>query len=38
MRKDMVTFDVVVNENTPEVERKILFEEMHFNRGDQCIR
>ncbi|MDU2673213.1 MAG: MupG family TIM beta-alpha barrel fold protein [Clostridium sp.] len=34
MRKDMVTFDVVVNENTPEVERKILFEEMHFNRGD----
>ena len=32
MRKDMVTFDVVVNENTPEVERKILFEEMHFNR------
>ena len=34
MRKDMVTLDVVVNENTPEVERKILFEEMHFNRGD----
>lgn len=34
MRKDMVTFDVVVSENTPEVERKILFEEMHFNRGD----
>ena len=34
MRKDMVTFNVVVNENTPEVERKILFEEMHFNRGD----
>ncbi|SCK03909.1 Uncharacterized conserved protein [uncultured Clostridium sp.] len=34
MRKDMVTFDVVINENTPEVERKILFEEMHFNRGD----
>lgn len=34
MRKDMVTFDVVLNENTPEIERKILFEEMHFNRGD----
>lgn len=34
MRKDMVTFDVVLNENTPEVEKKILFEEMHFNRGD----
>lgn len=34
MRKDMVAFDVVLNENTPEIERKILFEEMHFNRGD----
>lgn len=34
MRKDMVTFDVVLNESTPEVERRILFEEMHFNRGD----
>lgn len=34
MRKDMVTFDVVINEDTPEIERKILFEEMHFNRGD----
>ncbi|WP_195986868.1 MupG family TIM beta-alpha barrel fold protein [Clostridium sp. D53t1_180928_C8] len=34
MRKDMVTFDITLNENTPEIERKILFEEMHFNRGD----
>lgn len=34
MRKDMVTFDIVLNENTPEIERKILFEEMHFHRGD----
>lgn len=34
MRKDMVTFDVTVEENTPEVERKIIFEELHFNRGD----
>ncbi|MGL4773445.1 MAG: DUF871 domain-containing protein [Clostridium sp.] len=34
IRKDMVTFDVVLNKETPEVERKILFEEMHFNRGD----
>ena len=34
MRKDMVTFNVVLNESTPEVERRILFEEMHFNRGD----
>lgn len=34
MRKDMVTFDVILEEATPEIERKILFEEMHFNRGD----
>ena len=34
MRKDMVTFNAVLNESTPEVERRILFEEMHFNRGD----
>ena len=30
----MVTFDITLNENTPEIERKILFEEMHFNRCD----
>ena len=34
MRKDMVTFDIIVNENIPHIEKKILFEEMHFNRGD----
>lgn len=34
MRKDMVTFDVYLEESTPEIERKILFEEKHFNRGD----
>lgn len=34
MRKDMVTFDIEINENTPEIERKILLEELHFNRGD----
>jgi uncharacterized protein len=34
MRKDMVTFDVYIEELTPEIERKILFEERHFNRGD----
>ncbi|MEG0296921.1 MAG: MupG family TIM beta-alpha barrel fold protein [Clostridium sp.] len=34
IRKDMVTFDLIVNKETPEIERKILFEEMHFNRGD----
>lgn len=30
-----VTFDVNVVENLPEIEEKILFEELHFNRGDQ---
>lgn len=34
MRKDMVTFDVIVNKNTPEVERKVIFDEIHLNRGD----
>ena len=34
MRMDMVTFDLTINENTPEVERKIILEELHFNRGD----
>lgn len=34
MRLDMVTFDIIVNKNTPEIERKILFEEQHFHRGD----
>lgn len=34
MKKNMVTFDIMLNEETPEVERKILFEEIHFNRGD----
>lgn len=30
----MITFDVVETIELPEVERKILFEELHFNRGD----
>lgn len=30
----MVTFDVVPHPQLPEIEEKILFEEMHFNRGD----
>ena len=34
MRKDMVTFDVILAQDIPEIEQKILFEEMHFNRGD----
>ncbi len=31
----LVTFDVDVRDDIPEVEHKILFEELHFNRGDQ---
>ena len=34
LRRDLVTFDVELTENTPEIEQKILFEELHFNRGD----
>lgn len=34
MRKDMVIFDVVIEENIWEVEKKIFFEEIYFNRGD----
>ncbi len=31
----LVTFDVNLVDNVPEIEQKILFEELHFNRGDQ---
>lgn len=31
----LVTLDVELEENVPEIEQKILFEELHFNRGDQ---
>lgn len=31
----LVTFDVTLVDDVPEIERKILFEELHFNRGDQ---
>lgn len=34
MRLDMPTFHIKPIENLPEVEEKILFEELHFNRGD----
>lgn len=30
----LVTFEVIPVKNIPEVEQKILFEELHFNRGD----
>ena len=31
----LVTFDVTLVDGVPEIEQKILFEELHFNRGDQ---
>lgn len=31
---DKLTLDCVINEETPELERKIILEEEHFNRGD----
>lgn len=31
---EVVTFDVIPHENLPEVERNILFDMLHFNRGD----
>lgn len=34
MRKDLVEFDVNLCNGVSEVEKKILFEEIHFNRGD----
>lgn len=30
----LVTFDVILEDNVPQVERDILFKELHFNRGD----
>ncbi len=30
----LMTFDITLDPNTPEVERDILFKELHFNRGD----
>ncbi|MGL4741332.1 MAG: DUF871 domain-containing protein [Sarcina sp.] len=32
--KDMITFKVETIENLPEVEKNIIFDMMHFNRGD----
>lgn len=34
MRLDMVTFNVKLLDSIPEIEKKIVLEEMHFNRGD----
>lgn len=34
MRLDLVTFNVELVNSLPETERKIVLEELHFNRGD----
>lgn len=34
VNKDMLEFTVELVENIPELERKIVLEELHFNRGD----
>jgi uncharacterized protein len=34
MRKDMVTFDIHLIDSLPGIERKIVLDEMHYNRGD----
>lgn len=34
VRKDMVSFKIDIIKNLPEIEKKILFDEFHFNRGD----
>lgn len=34
VRKDMVSFEIETVENLPEIEKKILFDEFHYNRGD----
>ena len=34
LRKDLVSFEVELCDNVPEVEQSILFDELHFNRGD----
>lgn len=34
LRLDLLTLDVELIDNLPEVEQKIILEELHFNRGD----
>lgn len=35
LRRDMVTFDIDLIDNIPEIEKKIVLEESHYNRGDK---
>jgi hypothetical protein len=34
INKEKLTFDVVLVDSIPEIEKKIVLEELHFNRGD----
>lgn len=34
IRHDLVSFEIILEENVPEIERKILYDELHYNRGD----
>jgi len=34
VRKDMVSFSVILEENIPETEKKIVLDEFHYSRGD----
>ena len=34
VRKDMVSFSVILEENIPETEKKIVLNEFHYSRGD----
>lgn len=34
LNRDMITFEVELVDSIPEIERKIVLEEFHFNRGD----
>ncbi|MCX7883650.1 MAG: MupG family TIM beta-alpha barrel fold protein [Caloramator sp.] len=34
VNKDMLTFNIELVDNIPEIEKKIVLEEIHFNRGD----
>lgn len=34
LNRDILSFEVELVDNIPEIERKIVLEELHFNRGD----
>lgn len=36
MRLDMVSFEIILEEDITEIEKRILLDEIHFRRGDIC--